>query len=390
MGISTTSPKIIVNGGGLGGLSAANALQQVGIDVSVYERATELKEMGAGIVLAANAMKALDKLGIGEQVRRMGSPVKKAEIRTWDGKLLLNLPVHKQAKRYGTYSYLIHRADLQRILYGNLKPDTVFLGRKLVRKEQNTSKIRAIFENKEVVEGDLLIGADGVHSQLRRSLIGSSPLRYSGFTAFRGISHFEDERFPIELGGGFEAWGPGKRFGYSHLGKGRIFWFAAINTPLGTLKTTENRKNTALDHFKGWWGPIEGVIESTEEANILTHEIFDKKPIKSWSKGMATLLGDAAHPMLPNLGQGGAQALEDAIVLSRCIVKHPEDIQQAVKIYERIRIPRTAKVVRGSRAMGKFMQLENPISIQLRNVLLRTMPDSLQIKRLEWLIGYEV
>lgn len=390
MGISTTSPKIIVNGGGLGGLSAANALQQVGIDVSVYERATELKEMGAGIVLAANAMKALDKLGIGEQVRRMGSPVKKAEIRTWDGKLLLNLPVHKQAKRYGTYSYLIHRADLQRILYGNLKPDTVFLGRKLVRKEQNTSKIRAIFENKEVVEGDLLIGADGVHSQLRRSLIGSSPLRYSGFTAFRGISHFEDERFPIELGGGFEAWGPGKRFGYSHLGKGRIFWFAAINTPLGTLKTTENRKNTALDHFKGWWGPIEGVIESTEEANILTHEIFDKKPIKSWSKGMATLLGDAAHPMLPNLGQGGAQALEDAIVLSRCIVKHPEDIQQAVKMYERIRIPRTAKVVRGSRAMGKFMQLENPISIQLRNVLLRTMPDSLQIKRLEWLIGYEV
>jgi 2-polyprenyl-6-methoxyphenol hydroxylase-like FAD-dependent oxidoreductase len=390
MGISTTPPKITVIGGGLGGLSVANALQQLGLRVSVYERATEFKEMGAGIVLAANAMKALDKLGIGEQVRRVGSSVKKAEIRTWDGKLLVDLPVHKQAKRYGAYSYLIHRADLQSILYQNLKPGTVVLGRKLVRKEQDTSKIRAIFENKEVVEGDLLIGADGVHSQLRRFLIGSTPLRYSGFTAFRGISYSEDERFPMELGGGFEAWGPGKRFGYSHLGKGRIFWFAAINTPLGTLKTTQNRKKTALEHFKGWWGPIEAVIESTEEANILTHEIFDRKPIKSWSQGKAILLGDAAHPMLPNLGQGGAQALEDALVLSRCIVNHPENIQLAFRMYEKIRIPRTAQVVRGSRAMGRFVQLENSVSIQFRNLLLRTMPSSLQIKRLEWLIGYEV
>ncbi|MDM5315144.1 FAD-dependent monooxygenase [Fictibacillus sp. b24] len=390
MGISSTPSKVIVSGGGLGGLSVANTLQQVGMDVSVYERAAELKEMGAGIVLAANAMKALDKLGIGEQVRRIGSSVKKAEIRTWDGKLLVDLPVHIQAKRYGTYSYLIHRADLQSILYQNLKPDTVFLGRKLVHNEQDNSKIRAIFENKEVVEGDFLIGADGVHSQLRKSLIGSTPLRYSGFTAFRGISHFEDERFPIETGGGFEAWGPGKRFGYSHLGKGRIFWFAAINTPLGTLKATENKKTTALEHFKGWWGPIEAVIESTEETNILTHEIFDRKPIKSWSQGRATLLGDAAHPMLPNLGQGGAQAVEDALVLSRCLVNHPEDIQQALRMYEKIRIPRTTQVVRGSRAMGRFMQLENPVSIKLRNLLLRTMPSSLQMKRLEWLIGYEV
>ncbi|ANC79449.1 2-polyprenyl-6-methoxyphenol hydroxylase [Fictibacillus phosphorivorans] len=381
---------VIVNGGGLGGLSVANALQQLGIQVSVYERATELKEMGAGIVLAANAIKALDKLGLGEKVRSLGSSVKKAEIRTWDGKLLVDLPVHKQAEQYGTYSYLIHRADLQNILYENLNSGTVFLGRKLVNKEQDTSKVRAIYEKKEVVEGDLLIGADGVHSKIRSLLIDSTPLRYSGFTAFRGIANFEDDRFPLEQGGGFEAWGHGRRFGYSHLGKGRIFWFAAINTPLATLKNSENKKMTALEYFKGWWGPIEAVIESTEETNIITHEIFDRKPINSWSQGRTVLLGDAAHPMLPNLGQGGAQALEDALVLSRSLIKYPEDIEQALREYERIRIPRTTKVIRGSRAMARIMQLENPISIQVRNLLLRTMPTSLQMKRLEWLVGYEV
>lgn len=390
MGIPAAPQKTIVIGGGLGGLSAANALQQLGLDVSVYEKAAELKEVGAGIVLAANAMKALDKLGIGEQVRKKGSAVKKAEIRTWDGKLLVNLPVHEQAKQYGTYSYLIHRADLQSILYQNLKPDTVILGKKLISIEQDVSRISAIFEKEAAVEGDLLIGADGVHSQVRRLLIGSAPLRYSGFTAIRGISQFDDVRFPIELGGGFEAWGPGKRFGFSHLGKGRIFWFAAINTPEGTLKTDQNRKVTALEHFRGWWGPIEAVIESTKETDILTHEVFDRKPIKSWSQGRAILLGDAAHPMLPNLGQGGAQAIEDAIVLSRCIEKHPENIQQAFKDFEKLRIPRTTQIVRGSRVMGRFMQLENPAAIHFRNLLLSTMPGSIQIKPLEWLIGYEV
>ncbi|MBU8771490.1 FAD-dependent monooxygenase [Cytobacillus oceanisediminis] len=389
MRIPAALPKTIVIGGGLGGLSAANALQQLGLDVSVYEKAAELKELGAGIVLAANAMKALDKLGLGEQVRQMGSAVKKAEIRTWDGKLLVNLPVHEQAKKYGTYSYLIHRADLQNILYQNLKPGTVILGKKLISIEQG-SKISAIFEKEEVVEGDLLIGADGVHSQVRRLLVGSTPLRYSGFTAIRGISHFDDVRFPIELGGGFEAWGHGKRFGFSHLGKGRIFWFAAINTPEGTLRTAQNRKKTALEHFRGWWGPIEAAIESTNEKNILIHEIFDRKPIKSWSQGGAILLGDAAHPMLPNLGQGGAQAIEDAIVLSRCMEKHPENMQHAFRDYERMRIPRTTQIVRGSRVMGRFMQLENPAAIQFRNLLISTMPGSIQIKRLDWLIGYEV
>lgn len=387
---SANLPDTVIIGAGIGGLSAAIALQQLGGRVRIFERAPVLKEMGAGIVLAANAMKALEKLGVAEQVRQASAPVKKAEIRTWDGRLIMEMPVHKQAEKYGTYSYLIFRPELQRILFGKLAPGTVLLDKKFSHFQQTDSNINIVFEDGFSVEAEFLIGADGVHSQVRKSMNVETPLRYSGFTAIRGISQFVDPRFPVELGGGFEAWGRGKRFGFSHLGKGKIFWFAAINTPQGSLLTDKDRKRTALNLFKGWMQPVEAVIESTMENDILMHEIFDRQPINSWTNGRAVLLGDAAHPMLPNLGQGGAQAMEDALVLAHCLKNNPTDVHEACKLYEQIRIPRTSKVVRGSRMMGKMMQLESQAAIHSRNTLLRILPKSIQMKRLDWLLGHEV
>ncbi|WP_226675251.1 FAD-dependent monooxygenase [Mesobacillus jeotgali] len=384
------NPDTAIIGAGIGGLSAAIALQQLGKKVKVFERASELKEMGAGIVLSANAIKALEKLGLADQVRQAGSPVKKAEIRAQDGQLIVNMPVHKQAERYGTYSYLIYRPDLQRILYEKLEPNTVVLGKKFLRLEQDRDKVTCFFEDGEIQNSDLLIGADGVHSRVGQYIMEESALRYSGFTAVRGISNFEDSRFPAELGGGFEAWGKGKRFGFSHLGKGRVFWFAAINAPQGTLVKADNPKHIALQHFKGWWDPIVDVIDSTNEENILVHEIFDRKPVKKWHKGRVTLLGDAAHPMLPNLGQGGAQAMEDALILARCLKQLPQEIERALIQYEQERIPRVTKIVQGSRMMARLMQLENPAAIKVRNQILRKMPEELKIKRLDWILGYKV
>ncbi|MBT2691661.1 FAD-dependent monooxygenase [Bacillus sp. ISL-55] len=377
-------------GAGIGGISAAIALQQHGQKVSVFERASELKEMGAGIVLSANAIKTLEKLGVADQVRQAGSPVKKAEIRSPDGQLLVNMPVHKQAERYGTYSYLIYRPDLQRILSEKLEPNTMVLNRKFLRLEQDGDKTTSFFEGGESIESELLIGADGVHSQVRENIVEKSRMRYSGFSAFRGISHYEDPRFPAELGGGFEVWGEGKRFGFSHIGKGRVFWFVAVNAPQGTFLSGENKKHIALQHFKGWWGPIEDVIGTTSEENILVHEIFDRKPLKRWHKGRVTLLGDAAHPMLPNLGQGGAQAMEDALILSRCLKQFPQDLESALSRYEQERVPRVTKIVQGSRMMARMMQLENPAAMKVRNQFLRIVPDELKIKRLDWILGYEV
>ncbi len=376
-------------GAGIGGLSAAVALQQLGLKVKVLERASELKEMGAGIVLSANAIKVLEKLGLADQVRQAGSPVKKAEIRTPDGQLIVEMPVHMQAERYGTYSYLLYRPELQRILYEKLDPNTVVLGKKFLQLEQDPEKITSFFEDGETLDSGLLIGADGVHSRVRQYVMEESKLRYSGFTAVRGISNYEDVRFPAELGGGFEAWGNGKRFGFSHLGKGRVFWFAAINTPQGSLVKGENKRHLALQQFKGWWEPIADVIDSTKEENILVHEIFDRKPLKKWHKGRVTLLGDAAHPMLPNLGQGGAQAMEDALILARYLKECFQEVEEAYSLYEQERIPRVTKIIKGSRMMARMMQLKNPAAMMVRNQILRNMPDELKINRLDWILGYK-
>ncbi|MBW7459872.1 FAD-dependent monooxygenase, partial [Paenibacillus sepulcri] len=255
--------------------------------------------------------------------------------------------------------------------------------------------VHAVFENGEEHEAAVLIGCDGVNSVVREQILGfgGSPLQYGGFTALRGIAEFEDSRYPIDLGGGFEAWGPGRRFGFSHLGEGRVFWFGAVNAPRGTQALPGERKKAALTYFKGWHSPIEAVIAATDEEAILSHDLFDREPLKTWSSGRVTLLGDAAHPMLPNLGQGGAQAIEDAVMLAyhlRKISISGDDIMSALSAYELSRIPRTTRIVRQSRRMARMVQLEHPAALGLRNMILRALPSGFMANRLDWVAGYDI
>ncbi|MEI7024927.1 FAD-dependent monooxygenase [Paenibacillus sp. y28] len=385
-----SSGQIMIVGGGIAGLALANALQRGGRQVTIYERSAVHEERGAGIVLAANALKVLEKLGLAGQVRASGAAVRSAEIRSWDGKPVMRLPVHEQADRYGTYSYLIHRAELHRILLKGLEPGTIRLDKRFLHYQEGPDAVTASFAGGEQAEGALLVGADGIHSKVRSQLAGDPPLRYSGYTARRGIAHFRDSRYPVELGGGFEAWGPGKRFGFSHLGNDRIFWFAAINAPQGLQAAPEGRKAETLRHFRGWCEPIEAVVESTPEEAVLAHDIFDMKPLPYCSAGRVVLLGDAAHPMLPNLGQGGAQALEDAWVLADLLLALPGNLPAALAEYEHRRRARTAKVAERSRRMARMVQLEHPAALYARNSLLRLLPSQMSIKALDWLLGYEV
>lgn len=168
-----------------------------------------------------------------------------------------------------------------------------------------------------------------------------------------------------------------------------MFWFAAINTPRGSLVKEENKRYLALQQFQGWWGPIADVIDSTKKEDILVHEIYDRTPLKRWHKGRVTLLGDAAHPMLPNLGQGGAQAMEDALVLARNLKQCPIEVEEALSQYEQERIPRVTKIIKSSRMMARMMQLENPAAMTVRNQILRHVPDHFKINRLDWILGYK-
>ncbi|RAP73447.1 FAD-dependent monooxygenase [Paenibacillus montanisoli] len=381
--------RAIVIGAGIGGLSAALALRQRGWQVAVYDRAAALREAGAGIVLAANAMKALDLLGVGGQARTVGAPVEQADIRSWDGRLITSLPAAEQAAKYGTHSYVMHRADLQSILLHAVAAESpVHTGMRWLTGERKGDLVTAVFEDDTREDANVLIGADGLHSTVRERLFGESPLRYSGYAAYRGVCTLNEARIGSTAGGGFEALGTGLRFGYSRLGRGRVFWFAAINAPQGSLLPVPARKQALLSRFSGWYRPVLDALEATEASEILAHDIADRAPLSRWSTGNMTLLGDAAHPMLPNLGQGGAQAVEDAIVLARCLEQG--DVPSALEAYEKERMARTSRIVRMSRSMGRMVQLESKPLIWLRNRLLAAVPPSAYIKRFDPIVGYAV
>ncbi|KRE75060.1 FAD-dependent oxidoreductase [Paenibacillus sp. Soil750] len=385
---AVTSRKAIVIGAGIGGLCTALSLQQQGWRVAVYDKATSLREAGAGIVLAANAMKALDLLGIGETIRNVGAPVIQADIRKWDGTMITSLPAAKQAALYGTQSYVIHRADLQAILVQAVTATTTIqTNKQWINGTQSERGVTAVFQDGTQEYADVIIGSDGFNSAVRERLFGQSPVRYSGYIALRGVCTQEEAR-NTNNGGGFEALGPGKRFGLSSLGNGRVFWFAAINAPQGKLPPVEERQSELLRQFHGWYSPIVSAIEATEATTILAHNIVDRPLLSKWSSDRMTLLGDAAHPMLPNLGQGGAQAIEDAIVLARCL-RNP-DIPAALSAYENARMARTNRIVRMSRSMGRMVQLENPFLIYCRNKLLASLSDARYISRFDPIIGYEL
>ncbi|QOR68131.1 FAD-dependent monooxygenase [Cytobacillus suaedae] len=375
----------IIIGAGIGGLCTAIALQNKGWKISIFDKANALSGVGAGIVLASNALHALDKLGVGYQVRERGSSVGRAEVRTWKGDMLIDFSTAEH-----TESYLIHRADLQQILVESLKEGTTLkLKKSFVSFNQNDDRVEAVFSDGTKVAGNVLIGADGFHSVVREQLVGLSNPRYGGYTALRGICDFKDQNYLTEHGGGFEAWGIGKRFGFSYIGQGKVFWFAAINTPQGIEIPKGRRKKRALESFKGWYNPVESVIQATDESAILHHDIFDRKPIAQWSKGNVTLVGDAAHPMVPNLGQGGAQAMEDAVVLTNCL-STTSSVDESLRIFEKKRIPRTTKIVTQSRRMARLVQMENPLAIKARNLVFHTIPSNKLAGRLRWLVDYKV
>ena len=365
-------PRAIIVGGGIGGLTSGIALRQAGFDIKVYERSSVLGEVGAGIALASNAMNALASIGMSESIAACGVPLTSGTIKDWKGTTLVN-PADVQA----FLSVCVHRADLQRTLADSLPENTLRLGYELSDFEQQGDTVIARFTNGEEVEGDILVGADGIHSRVRTEILGREELRYSGYTAWRSITSFATASATSE------SWGLGQRFGIVPIGGGRVYWFATKNVPEGASDAPEGRKDELLKLFERWHHPVEALISATNPDEILRHDLYDRKPIPPpWGRGRVTLLGDAAHPTTPNLGQGACQAIEDAIVLAH-VLRNTTDLSESLRQYERERAPRTSFITNLSWRVGRMAQLQNPVACWFRNLAMRSVPRSVQLRQLE-------
>ncbi|MFD0900399.1 FAD-dependent monooxygenase [Actinomadura sediminis] len=368
--------RALIVGGGIGGLAAAIALHRYGWRVQVLERAAEFTEVGAGLSIQPNALRALDALGLGDEVRERAVTDAPVGTRRADGTWLIRNDVDRLTRRYGFWATL-HRADLLDLLHRALPPQTLRPG----------VRVREVRPDGTVVHSggtgtaDVVVGADGLHSATRRSLWPDAPApRYAGYTTFRMIAAAR----PVE--GAVESWGRGDRFGYAPLADGRVYCYAMVTGPPdGTGGLTDLRRR-----FAGWHNPVPALLETVEPGAVLRHDTYELPDLDTYATGRVALLGDAAHAMTPNLGQGAGQALEDAVVLARTLEAArtgDTTVVEALRAYDRIRRPRTQMIARRSRQLGAMAD-PTRLPPAARDAALRMAPASVFVRSMDPVLSW--
>jgi 2-polyprenyl-6-methoxyphenol hydroxylase-like FAD-dependent oxidoreductase len=360
--------RIAIIGGGIGGLTAALALKQFGFQSEVFEQAPALLDVGAAIAIWPNAMRVLERLQLSEKILEKAGVMEAIEWRDQNGFLINHVSIPA--------AVALHRADLQSTLLHALPPESIHLDQALVNYKPQGDKLVALFAHGDSVEADILIGSDGIHSDVRLQFINDGEPVYRGYTVWRGISPIIPCGIPAETA--VELHGSGKRFGIGPVGLGRLGWWATANTDAENLSSL----------FEGWYGPVRELIEATANTSILKTRALDREPIKNWGSGRMTLLGDAIHPITPNLGQGGCLAMEDAFVLARCFEKYGA-VEEALRTYERLRYKRTAALTRYSRYYGALGQWENVWARGLRKTALALVPESIARRLMQIVFDYD-
>lgn len=359
-----TAKKNII-GGGIGGAATAVALHRAGLDFRVYERSPQLREVGAGIALWANATHILKNLGLLDDAIQVGCLTTNYQFNSQRGKELVNIAVNS----FELPVIGIHRAELHQLLWRNVPREKFILGETFERFERSGNQVCAYFKSGLSVTGDGLIGADGLRSRVRALLLGDQPPTYRNFKTWRGLTDYIPSRY--RPGYIQEFLGRGQGFGFMMLGKEKMYWYAAACAPEGQPDAAIGRKKELEMMYQDWFASIPELIAATEEANILTADLYDRAPIQLWSQQNITLLGDAAHPMLPTIGQGACTALEDAYVIAKCL--QASDPITAFQHYESLRFGRTKAIVVQSLRSGKMGELTHPLAVGLRNTFMKVM-----------------
>lgn len=370
--------KTIVVGGGIGGLTVAVALQQQGVDAHVYEAAGVLQPVGAGIWVPTNALQALDSLGMSKRVVALGVLLTAIELHAVEAGLLQTLDLQQIRAQFGYTTISIHRALLQQVLVEALRPGTLHLGRRFTHFQQDRERVYVHFDDGTRAEGELLIGADGIHSTVRAQLFPDACLRYSGQTCYRGIAN-------TTLPAGLhpvcrEIWGGANRFGFSAVDEESVYWFAPVSAP-ARQKLTEDIIPFLGNRYRAFPAPVPALIRNTKPEDVFLTDLYDLAPLARYWQGRVVLLGDAAHAMTPNLGQGGAQAIEDGVALARQVACN-SDPTLAFHRYQRQRRPRARRLVQQSWWMGQIAHLRPHWLRRGRNLLLQRLPSRLAQARL--------
>ena len=344
--------RAVVVGGGIGGIAAAVALARAGIDVGVYEQAQQLTEVGAGVSLAPNGLRILERLGVGGGIRRASARYGSPQPRLFDGRA-----VHHEPDQSGPGQNVgIHRADLLGLLAGQLPPGTVRTGHRCTGFRQDADTATVSFADGTTATADVMIGADGIHSVLQGFVVAPAEPVFSGVVAYRGlVPRLED--YPA---GTMRIWvGQGKHFVAYPVRAGQLLnyvGFVSSGTAVRESWSMPGDPAALAAHFAGWDPVIGQVIAaiSGPGGSGFQWGMYDRAPLPRWSSGRLTLLGDAAHPMLPHLGQGVNQALEDAVALATLLGAGtgPAGVPRALAAYEGLRRDRTARVQLGSRRQG--------------------------------------
>jgi salicylate hydroxylase len=389
----TTSPlKIAVIGAGIGGLSAAVALRRAGFDVTVYEQAPALTEIGGGINIGPNAARILMRLGLGNALDRVAvRPVSTRQRRWQDGRSLQSAPLNPLCETlYGAPYLMIHRADLLSIIASGFPTERIRLGQRAIGLTDRGDGAEIRFDGGARVVADLVIGADGIHSTVRSALLGAEAPRFAGCVAYRGLVPAERVA-DLGLEVGLVSWlGPGAHFVHYFVAGGRQVNFVgwtehdSWNREDWTDRATIARAGAA---FEGWHPQVGRIIGAADTCFVWA--LFDREPLPRWSFGRITLLGDACHPMYPFMAQGAAQAIEDGAVLTACLVAGgAADPAETLRCYERLRLPRVSRLQDLSRANKIRFHLPDGPAQAARDAEWASAGDR-SPEALRWLYGFD-
>ena len=348
----TRTPKVAVAGGGIGGLTAGIALAKRGIEVQVFEQAPAIGEIGAGLTLSPNALKAYEGLGVRDAIEAIGFDAEWQVVRRWnDGAEVSRVNRSGYTDLFGAPYISLHRADFVDVLAENLPDGVLNLGSRALGAETTADGAVLRLEDGREIEADLVIGADGVRSAVRASIMETSEPRFTGTVCFRGLVPFDQVADALQTKDWTLYVGPERHVIYYMVRRGDVVNFVAhvdMDTWTGESWTQEADPSEILDVFEGWNEPLLKLLASS--TTYYKWALYDRDPIPSWSRGNVTLLGDAAHAMPPFIGQGAGMSVEDAYAIAAAVDYTPGDIPAAVSRYEALRVERANSMVTRARA----------------------------------------